>query len=212
MSTHPLIQKFTEAGQGQVFAFFDELPAEARRQLLAEAAEIDLAEIAALTRTLLGGAAAGVDLGDLAPAPYERLPQNGGDAAAWAAAKAAGEAALRAGRVAAFTVAGGQGTRLGYDGPKGTFPVTPVKQKPLFQVFAEKILAAGRRYGRPLHWFIMTSHANHEATEAFFREHRHFGIEPARVHFFRQGRMPAVDFKGKILLETKGTIALSPDG
>ncbi len=212
MSTHPLIQKFTEAGQGQVFAFFDELPAEARRQLLAEAAEIDLAEIATLTRTLLGGAAAGVDLDDLAPAPYERLPQNGGDAAAWAAAKAAGEAALRAGRVAAFTVAGGQGTRLGYDGPKGTFPVTPVKQKPLFQVFAEKILAAGRRYGRPLHWFIMTSHANHEATEAFFREHRYFGLEPGRVHFFRQGRMPAVDFSGKILLEAKGTIALSPDG
>jgi hypothetical protein len=71
--------------------------------------------------------------------------------------------------VAAFTVAGGQGTRLGYDGPEGTFPVTPLKRKPLFQVFAEKILAAGRRYGRPLHWFIMTSHANHAATEAFFR-------------------------------------------
>ena len=67
------------------------------------------------------------------------LPEHGGDAAAWARARAVGEEALRAGRVAAFTVAGGQGTRLGYDGPKGTFPVTPVKRKPLFQVFAEKI-------------------------------------------------------------------------
>jgi UDP-N-acetylglucosamine/UDP-N-acetylgalactosamine diphosphorylase len=114
--------------------------------------------------------------------------------------------------VAAFTVAGGQGTRLGYDGPKGTFPVTPLKHKPLFQVFAEKILAAGRRHGRPLHWFIMTSHANHAATEAFFAVHRCFGLDPARVHFFRQGRMPAVDFSGKILLEAKGLIAMSPDG
>ena len=169
MVPHPLIEKFRRAGQGQVFAFFEQLAPAAQQHLLAEAAEIDLAEIAQLTRTLLApGAAAGVNLAGLAPAPYEPLPENGGDAAAWAKAKAAGEAALRAGRVAVFTVAGGQGTRLGYDGPKGTFPVTPVKRKPLFQVFAEKIRAAGLRFGRPLHWFIMTSHQNHVATEAFF--------------------------------------------
>ncbi len=213
MPTHPLIEKFRAAGQGQVFAFFDQLAPAAQQHLLAEAAEIDLTEVAELTRTLLiPGAAAGVNLAGLAPAPYEPRPENGGEAAAWVKAKAAGEAALRAGRVAVFTVAGGQGTRLGYDGPKGTFPVTPLKRKPLFQVFAEKILAAGVRYGRPLHWFIMTSHQNHVATEAFFAEHKFFGLDPARVHFFRQGRMPAVDFAGKILLETKGTFALSPDG
>ncbi len=210
---HPLIEKFQAAGQGQVFAFFGQLSPDAQKSLLAEAAEIDLEEVARLSRTLLApGASAGVDLEGLAPAPYERRPEHGGDAAAWARAKAAGEAALRTGRVAAFTVAGGQGTRLGYDGPKGTFRVTPVRQKPLFQVFAEKILAAGRRYGRPLHWFIMTSHANHVATEAFFADNGWFGLDRSRVHFFRQGRMPAVDFAGKILLETPGAIALSPDG
>ena len=213
MPTHPLIEKFHRAGQGQVFAFFERLAPAAQQHLLAEAAEIDLAEVAQLTRTLLTpGAAAGVDLAGLAPAPYEPRPENGGDAAAWARAKAAGEAALRAGRIAVFTVAGGQGTRLGYDGPKGTFPVTPLKRKPLFQVFAEKILAAGMRYGRPLHWFIMTSHQNHGATEAFFAEQGFFGLDPARVHFFRQGRMPAVDFAGNILLESPGALALSPDG
>jgi UDP-N-acetylglucosamine/UDP-N-acetylgalactosamine diphosphorylase len=213
MSMHPLIEKFHAAGQGQVFAHFAGLTAAAQTQLLAEAAEIDLVELERLNRTLLGqAAAAAADFSGLAPAPYERLPENGGDPAAWAAAKTAGEAALRAGRVAAFTVAGGQGTRLGYDGPKGTFVVTPVRGKSLFQVFAEKILAAGRRYGRPLHWFIMTSHQNHAATEAFLAEHNWFGLDPARVHCFRQGRMPAVDFSGRILLETKGTIALSPDG
>ena len=212
MTTDPLIEKFQQAGQGHVFAFFATLPPAEQRRLLDEAAEIDLAEIARLTRTLLApGGAAGIDLGGLAPAPYERRPENGGDAAAWDRAKAAGEAMLRAGRVAAFTVAGGQGTRLGYDGPKGTFPVTPLKQKTLFQVFAEKIRAAGVRYGRPLHWFIMTSHANHGATEAFFAAHGYFGLEQARVHFFRQGRMPAVDLQGRILLETPGSIAMSPD-
>jgi UDP-N-acetylglucosamine/UDP-N-acetylgalactosamine diphosphorylase len=213
MTDEQLRAAFQQAGQGQVFRFFDRLDAPAQRRLLRDAAEIDLAEIDRLHRTLVAGkGAAGADLAGLAPAPYEALPENGGDARAWASAKTAGEAALRAGRVAAFTVAGGQGTRLGYDGPKGTFPVTPVKHKPLFQVFAEKILAAGRRYGRPLHWFIMTSHQNHEATEAFFAERRSFGLDPGRVHFFRQGRMPAVDFSGKILLSAQDEIALSPDG
>ncbi|HVW20632.1 MAG TPA: UDPGP type 1 family protein [Opitutaceae bacterium] len=208
-----LIASFQSAGQGQVFAFLGRLRPAERAQLLEQAAEIDLAEVDRLNRTLVSGqAAAAADLAGLEPAPYEPLPEHGGDAGAWAAAKAAGEEALRAGRVAAFTVAGGQGTRLGYDGPKGTFPVTPIRRKPLFQVFAEKIRAAGQRYGKPLPWFIMTSHQNHGATEAFFAEHRWFGLDRGRVHFFRQGRMPAVDFQGRILLEAPGAIALSPDG
>ncbi len=212
-ATHPLIEKFQQAGQGQVFAFFDRLSAAAQAQLLDEAAEIDLAEVARLYQTLgAKGAVAGVDLTDLSPSPYESRPEHGGSADAWLKAKQVGEDALRAGRVAAFTVAGGQGTRLGYDGPKGTFPVTPVKKKTLFQVFAEKIAAAGVRYGKPIHWFIMTSHQNHAATEAFFKEHKYFGLGENRVHFFRQGRMPAVSFEGKILLESTGSIAMSPDG
>jgi UDP-N-acetylglucosamine/UDP-N-acetylgalactosamine diphosphorylase len=213
MATHPLVDAFEKAGQGQVFAHFEALDAARRAELLADAGEIDLAEVAALNRTLLTTAGAGgVDLSGLAPAPYERLPKNGGDAQAWAEAKRIGEEALRAGRVAAFVVAGGQGTRLGYDGPKGTYPVTPVLKKSLFQVFAEKLLAAGLRYGRPLHWFIMTSHINHSATEAFFEEHRFFGLDRGRVHFLRQGRMPAVGFDGKILLEETHRVAMSPDG
>lgn len=213
MTHDELIAKFNAAGQGQVFAFWSQLNATERAALAAQAAEIDLAEIAQLHRSLvLEKSATVANVAGLEPAPYEPLPTHGGDAAKWAKARAAGEEALRAGRVAAFVVAGGQGTRLGYDGPKGTFPVTPVKRKPLFQVFAEKLLAVGRRYGKPLHWFIMTSHANHAQTEAFFEQHNYFGLDRARVHFFRQGRMPAVNFDGKILLETKSSIALSPDG
>lgn len=208
-----LIAKFNAAGQGQVFAFWPQLNPAERDALAAQAAEIDLAEIAELHRSLVvEKAASATNVAGLEPAPYEPLPAHGGDAAKWARARAVGEDALRAGRVAAFVVAGGQGTRLGYDGPKGTFPVTPVKRKPLFQVFAEKLLAAGRRYGKPLQWFIMTSHANHAQTEAFFEQHQFFGLERSHVHFFRQGRMPAVNFEGKILLETKSSIALSPDG
>src|SRR5690606_5967435 len=99
-----------------------------------------------------------------------------------------------------------------YDGPKGTFPVTPARGKTLFQVFAEKLQAARRRYGCALPWYIMTSHANHDATERFFADNGNFGLEPGSVRFFRQGRMPAVDFAGKILLDGKASIAMSPDG
>lgn len=213
MTLPNLRNAFREAGQGQVFAFWDSLNAAQRESLLAQASEINLGEIARLHRSLvLNPAGGGVELASLQPPACVRLPEHGGDVAAWSRAKAAGEAMLRAGRVAAFTVAGGQGTRLGYDGPKGTFGVTPVKRKSLFHVFAEKIATAGIRYGRPLHWFIMTSHANHEPTETFFREQAFFGLDRARVHFFRQGRMPAVDQAGKILLEAKDSLALSPDG
>ncbi len=213
MTPDDLIARYRSAGQGHVFAFWADLDAAQKTSLCAQASEIDLGEVARLHRKLIvEKSTATASLVGLQPAPYEALPAHGGEAEKWAAARAAGETVLRAGRVAAFTVAGGQGTRLGYEGPKGTFRVTPVKGKPLFQVFAEKILAAGRRYGRSLPWFIMTSHANHAATEAFFADHNFFGLERGKVHFFRQGRLPAVDIDGKILLEAKDGIALSPDG
>ena len=167
--SNSLIEEFRAAGQAQVFAFYDALNDAQKAQLVEQAREIDLDELAQLNRTLVqGDATEAVDYSVLQPAPFEPLPGNGGDADAWQRARETGEAALRAGRVAAFTVAGGQGTRLGYDGPKGTFAVTPVTGHSLFQVFAEKIRAAGARYGKPVHWFILTSQQNHTQTEAFF--------------------------------------------
>ncbi|MGF1449448.1 MAG: UTP--glucose-1-phosphate uridylyltransferase [Opitutales bacterium] len=215
ISEETLRAQFQAAGQGHVFRFWDDLNADERAQLLSEAAEIDLLELAHLNETLVQGhSGAGVDLSDLEPAPYVPLPAMD-DAAGLRdqqAAREIGDGALRAGRVAAFVVAGGQGTRLGYDGPKGTFPVTPVQQKTLFQVFAETILAARQRYRAAIPWFIMTSHANHEATASFFEAHDWFGLGADSVHLFRQGRMPAVDPAGKILLAARHSIAMSPDG
>ncbi len=208
-----LRSQFEAAGQGHVFRFFDELDAQGRDTLLAQAASIDLDELSELVDTLVlgdGGHHGGYD--DMTPSPFIPLPDNGGDESRWAQARAAGEAAIRAGRVAAFTPAGGQGTRLGFDGPKGTFPVTPVARKSLFQVFAEKILAASKRYGVEIPWYIMTSTGNHDATVAFFEEHDYFGLDPNNVKHFQQGTMPAVDHQGKIMLSGKGDIALSPDG
>lgn len=127
--------------------------------------------------------------------------------------RAIGEDLVRAGKVAAFCVAGGQGTRLGWDGPKGTYPATPITRKPLFQVFAEQLLAASRRWGRSIPLYVMTSPLNHEPTVAFFESHRLFGLNRADVMFFQQGVMPSFDREsGRILLAGKGELALNPDG
>ncbi|MEM9227813.1 MAG: UTP--glucose-1-phosphate uridylyltransferase, partial [Verrucomicrobiota bacterium] len=214
MSDHAALKKaFEEHNQAQVFRFWDTLIEDERKALCEQAAQIDLKEVARLVEELvIGQGAHGVDVTDLEPAPFIPLVRNGGDAAAWDEARAIGEEALKAGRVAAFVVAGGQGTRLGFDGPKGTYPVTPVRENSLFQVFAEKLLAAQRRYGKPIPWFIMTSYLNYEPTVRFFEEHAYFGLDESEVHFFQQGLMPVVDYEGKILLEAPGRIAMSPDG
>ncbi len=204
---------YERAGQGQVFAFWERLTPSEQTALSAQAAQIDLEEITQLVKTHLDGShQTGIDFSQLQPAPFIARPEHGGNAAQWQRARTCGEAALRAGRVGCFTVAGGQGTRLGFAGPKGAFSVTPVRGHSLFQVFAEKIRAAGARFGPTPPWFILTSQANHDATLAFFAEHDFFGLDPAGVHCFPQGMMPAVDFAGKILLETPGRLALSPDG
>lgn len=207
-------EAFKNNGQGHVFAYWDEIDDHEKSSLLEQASEVDLGELDGLVAKLVKGdsAESEVDYSGLKPAPYVPLPENLDEDPKWRSAKEAGEAALRNGRVAAFTVAGGQGTRLGYDGPKGTFPVTPIKKKTLFQVFAEKIRATRKRFGCQLPWYIMTSHANHEATASFFEEHNYFELGGDSVRFFRQGRMPAVDFEGRILMESKGKIAMSPDG
>lgn len=211
--TTTIQQRYQQHGQEHVFRFWDQLDVSQKQALLEQAASIDLDEIDRLVSELVRNqTAATLDLDALEPAPWVALPENGGDATLWQRATALGEEALRSGRVAAFTVAGGQGTRLGFDGPKGTFPVTPVKHKPLFQVFAEKIKAASQRYGRTIPWLIMTSRQNHAATATFFEERDYFGLDAGQVHFFAQGLMPAVDFEGRLLMAAPGEIAMSPDG
>ena len=124
-----------------------------------------------------------------------------------------GEAMLAAGRVAVFTVAGGQGTRLGWKGPKGTFPASPVMGKPLFRLFAEQILAAEKRWECRIRWFIMTSEVNDAATRSFFLDNRCFGLDRRQIMMFPQGMMPAFDANtGCVLMDSPTSLAMSPDG
>lgn len=145
--------------------------------------------------------------------PIVRLPVSEFDLQREKAAKRTGEVALRQGRIAIIMVAGGQGTRLGHDAPKGTYPIGPVSARSLFQIHAEKVLALSRRYQVDIPLLIMTSQENDQATQNFFQEHHWFGLKQDQVTFFVQGMLPALDSTtGQVLLKATGELALSPNG
>lgn len=150
---------------------------------------------------------------DFGPAPaYSALPKNDQQTQLFDKATALGKDLISAGKVAAFVVAGGQGTRLGFDGPKGNYPTSPVKSKTLFQIFAEIILGSSKKYNATIPWYIMTSPLNHQITVDTFEQKNYFGLKKEDVFFFQQGTLPNFDFDGNILLNEKGNIATSPDG
>jgi UDP-N-acetylglucosamine/UDP-N-acetylgalactosamine diphosphorylase len=203
------------AGQGRLADALDELPAPERATLEAEVDDLDLDLLRRLVGELVGGDGAGAPAGIAPPAPDAliALPRSDADRTRDARAREAGEDLLRGGGVAAVLLAGGQGTRLGFDGPKGLFPFAPITGRVLFAHHAAKIAALRERYGARLPWYVLTSPQNDEATRAAFAEAGHYGLPPESVRFVVQGTLPAVDrATGDLLRESPGRLALSPDG
>ena len=150
---------------------------------------------------------------DYSPASYFPIqPIDSEQEVLYAQAYAQGEELIRNGKTAAFTVAGGQGTRLGFNGPKGTLPVTPIKKKTLFQLFAEQILGLSEKYEVTIPWYIMCSPLNLHATVTHFKENNFYELGEENLRFFAQGVMPATDFEGNLLLASQHSLALSPNG
>jgi UDP-N-acetylglucosamine/UDP-N-acetylgalactosamine diphosphorylase len=207
-------------GQAHAFRFWNELSDAERQRLVRQLESLDLERVAAIwaSRQQAEHEPRGESLADVArkavpPASIVRLPRTPEAREEWERARKAGEELLRAGKVGAILVAGGQGTRLGFDRPKGEFPIGPVSHATLYQVLAEQVLARSRRAGKPIPYFIMTSDATHADTVAFFNGHKFFGLPPGDVYFFEQGNMPAVDAAtGKLLMAEKGALSTSPDG
>lgn len=212
MDSGLLRQKWESAGQGQVFRFFDSLDEAGKQRLAGQLDAIDPSHMNDLANAYVKQKPPISIPKDIRPVktfPHEAAP---GQEKLYDDARNRGDELLRAGKIAAFLVAGGQGTRLGYDGPKGEFPVTPIRRKPLFQVFAEQLRAYSRDYGKTVAWYIMTSDANDAQTRAFFKQNNHFGLNPQDVFIFQQGMMPAFAPDGRLLLGEKNSLALSPDG
>jgi UDP-N-acetylglucosamine/UDP-N-acetylgalactosamine diphosphorylase len=188
-----------------LFEHWGDRPQAARQRLLSDLAALDPGLLARLRESLARGARAIRRLEPLPAVPQGR----------WRGSREAlqlGEQLIASGRTAFLTAAGGQGTRLGWDGPKGCFPISPIRRAPLFQIFAEKILAARRRYGVDFRWCIMTSPLNHDQTAEFFGAHDWFGLSADGVLLFRQGLLPSLSPEGRLLLAADGGLAQNPTG
>ncbi len=207
-----LQNKLAAHGQEHLLQFWDQLDSEQQKSLAAQIDGLDLALVNRLfeqgdtdddVRALANGAESppGVRLGKATPVFDAE------------AACRIGREAFAAGEIAAMVAAGGQGSRLGFEKPKGQFPIGPVSNSSLLQILVEKVVAAGRRYGAPIPLAVMTSPATDDPTQQFLAEHARFGLPEDDLLLFCQGTMPAVDAaSGKVLLAEKDRVALSPDG
>jgi UDP-N-acetylglucosamine/UDP-N-acetylgalactosamine diphosphorylase len=207
-----LRKELVQFDQLHLIRFWDSLSEQEKQSLLEQIRHIDFA----LMQRLALGADDAPDWACLAakaePPPAIRLKDEAAGISSNAALQA-GEEALRNNRVAMILAAGGQGTRLGFDHPKGLFPIAPLSRRTLFEMHVDRLRAVGQRYGVKIPLLVMTSPATDMETRNYFLRHRNLGLRPEELTIFCQGSMPAVDaVTGKILLASKGEIALSPDG
>jgi UDP-N-acetylglucosamine/UDP-N-acetylgalactosamine diphosphorylase len=210
-----LIASLAQAGQQHLLAFWDRLDDPAQRDFARQLEAVDWPLVAQMQRLATAGEHArtpAVDLTAAVTPPCLKLGDAGNRIPPADAVRRGGEA-LAAGQIGAILVAGGQGTRLGCDGPKGLCRIGPVSRASLFDVLLGKLVAARRRYGRDIPLAIMTSSATDAETRAFLAEHAYCGLDPERVFVFRQHDLPALDATtGRVLLDGPGSLALAPDG
>ena len=214
-----LLNRLRARGQDHLLRFWNELDDTRRAKLAGQIEAIDFD----LIDSLYQGNVDQPDWADLSrraePPPAVRLRDRAAPNAATPLgctpdqARHRGVEALRVGKIGVLLTAGGQGSRLGFEKPKSLFPIGPLSQASLLQIHIEKVRAVAARYGRPAPLYLMTSPVTHDETVAFITEHDCFGLPADDLVIFCQGTMPAVDAQtGKLLLEAKDALFLSPDG
>ena len=197
--------------QDHLLRFFDELTDRQQQRLLDQLQQIDFDALRHLIDRFVGRGDEPALPDSIEPMPY--YPNQPGSAYDADHYRRLGESLVRAGKVAVFCVAGGQATRLGWSGPKGSFPATVVTGKPLFRVLAEQVLANQNRYRVTIPFYVMTSPLNDAATRAFMQDNNCFGLNRRNIFMFPQGLLPSIEARtGKLLLADKGTVAMNPDG
>ena len=194
-------EKLSAYGQTHLLKFYDELSDTERKSLLAQIEETDFSVI----HTDMHVAKRGV----ITPISVTELSEI---SARYSEFSSAGLEEIRAGHVGAVLLAGGMGTRLGSDSPKGMFNIGLTRELYIFECLINNLMDVTRRAGNFIHLFVMTSDRNHDDTVDFFHEKNCFGYDPKFVHFFVQDMAPASDFDGKVYLEEKGKISASPNG
>lgn len=194
--------------QGQLLRFVNSLSGEERNRLAEQILHVDFEQLASIWKD---NANASADTtASISPIPFvdwDKLPEK-----EQRLYTEAGWQLLRDGKVGAIVVAGGQGSRLGHNGPKGAVDIGLPTHKSLFQLQAERLLNLSNRANHVIPWYIMTSPDNHKETVGFFRAADYFGYPEEDCIFFQQNTMPAVDHEGKLILSSASELNLVPSG
>lgn len=204
MTYEEALKKLEPAGQVHLLKYYDELGDGEKERLLDQIESLDLSLL-----DLIRGGVKEVAKGKLAPLGAVTLGEIAGKKDVY---EAKGIEAIQAGKVGAVLLAGGQGTRLGLDKPKGMLNVGIHKELYLFEQLINNLIQVVRKTGAWIPLFVMTSEKNNEDTTAFFKENRYFGYNKDYVYFFVQEMAPSVSYGGKIYLEEKGKLSSSPNG
>jgi len=196
---YDILEKYDQL---HILKHYESLTAEMQKNLLAQIDEIDFSVLDALKDEKNEYK----DIQPVAALQMDKIEENK------QLYEARGITAIKNGELALVLLAGGQGTRLGFSGPKGTYNVGETKDLFIFQLLIEHTLDVVKQTDTWIPFYIMTSDKNHDETKSFFKAHNYFGYHADYIHFFRQEMVPSVDFEGKIYLENPGQICLSPNG
>ena len=198
-------KKLEQFGQQHVLKYYDELNDAEKAELLQQIEETDFAVLENCKN--LGKGDKRGEFAPLAAMQVSEIEQRRDEFAA------AGIEALKAGKVAACLLAGGMGTRLGSDNPKGMYDIGLTKPVYIFQRIIENLLdTVNQAGGAYIRLFIMTSEKNNDATVSFLKEHNYFGYPEEKITFFKQDMAPASDYNGRVYMEGKSRISTSPNG
>lgn len=196
--------KLAQYGQEHVLKYYEELSAEQQQELLSQIDATDMSILAACKdREALA------QKGKISPLAAMQLDEIEANRRSFTAT---GLEAIRAGKVGAVLLAGGMGTRLGSDDPKGMYNVGITRELYIFECLVNNLMDVVSQADSWIHLFIMTSDKNNDVTIQFLKEHDYFGYNADYVHFFKQEMAAATDYEGKIYLEEKGKLSTSPNG
>lgn len=197
-------QKLEKYGQEHVLKYYDELSEEQQQALLTQIEETDMSILAACeNKEEL------VQKGVITPLAAMELDEIEANRESFTAT---GLQAIRDGKIGAVLLAGGMGTRLGSDDPKGMYNIGETRDLYIFECLVNNLMDVVKQAGCYIHFFIMTSDKNNESTIKFLTEHDFFGYNKDYIHFFKQEMAAATDYNGKIYLEEKGKLSTSPNG
>ena len=201
MNYNEAMEKLKKYGQEHVLKYYAELPDEQRNTLIEQIDRTDF--------TVIGQAAETGKRGTIAPIKAMTIPEIDMGRERF---ERIGMEAVKAGKLGAVLLAGGMGTRLGSDAPKGMYDIGISKPVYIFQRLIENLMKVVEKADNYIQLFVMTSEKNHDATVGFFKEHDYFGYDKDYIAFFKQDMAPAADFDGKVYMEAKDSIATSPNG